>query len=270
VPSPAYRIPAPPPPPPPREAQDEASRLGEVRSHHGAPPLWRALIPAAAISILLPPIVVATGQATELGVWAICLATMAVVFAVFAWSPLRQRRTHVTLCARGLVVEQRGARGVIPFEDVDEVWYDLDTHSNWIARFSTLHALRLVEPGGRAHRVPLTVQAPWQIVAWVQRHCSQHLLPQARRALRSGETLTFGAIRIDATGLAFGSTRVAWSDVRFVRMQSGRLAFFRRAPIFPWKTVSLDSVPHPFVFASLVRELAQRVEVDNPFAASSE
>jgi hypothetical protein len=159
---------------------------------------------------------------------------------------------------------------VIPFEDVDEVWYDLDSHSTWVARFSTIHALRLVEHGGRSHRVPLTVQAPWEIVAWVQRHCSQHLLPQARRALRSGETLTFGTIRIDATAIVFGRTRAVWTDVRLVRMQSGRLAFFRRAPIVPWKTVPLDTVPHPFVFATLIRELAPRVEVDNPFAASSE
>lgn len=88
-------------------------------------------------------------------------------------------------------------------------------------------------------------------IQWIVKHCSDRLLPHAQAALRAGETLTFGHVRIDREGIAFGSD-----------------ALFKRVPVLSWRTIRLDRIPHPTLFARLFRELAPRVEIDDPRSSS--
>jgi hypothetical protein len=46
----------------------------------------------------------------------------------------------------------------------------------------------------------------------------------------------------------------------------GRVAFFRALPVFPWKTVRLDGVPHPYVFVRLLEDAAPKLEVYPPLS----
>ena len=113
--------------------------------------------------------------------------------------------------------------------------------------------------------MPLTVEDPLTPVHWAVRHCSDPLLADAQAALRAGETLTFGSVRIDREGVVVGRRRaLPWKELRLARLQPGKIALYRRMPIFPWRTIRLDRVPHPTLFVKLFRELAPEVEVDDP------
>ena len=257
-----YRVNEPPRAPAPPSPEE---RLGVVRSVHTLHPLWRALAPAIFVSGVFA--LLGLSLASTNRVFLVSLPFASVAFGLFAWSPLRARGTVVRLYASGLAVLRRGSIDLVHFDDVDELWYDLDVSSTGVARFARIHALRLVDHHGRTVRVPLVVTDAGPLLSWVTRNCSEHLLPEARRELRAGRPLRFGRVCIDRDTVTVGRRTLRWKEVRLVRLQSGRVTFFRRQTIIPWRTVSLDRVPHPSVFARLVEEAAVRVERDYPFQA---
>lgn len=257
-----YRSPASPPATETvEEVLDVATRLGLLRSVHRAPPLWRALLPA------LAPVVMAAAVVSGAGGAILPIAgTFAVIaVALLSYGPLRRRNRRVEVHAHGIVVVTPKARDAVVFEDVDALWYEMDFSSMGPSSRARIVALKLVDHAGVVHRVPLTVEDPLTPVHWAVRHCSDPLLADAQAALRAGETLTFGSVRIDREGVVVGRRRaLPWKELRLARLQPGKIALYRRMPIFPWRTIRLDRVPHPTLFVKLFRELAPEVEVDDP------
>ena len=264
-----YRSPAAPPPSEPAgEAVDEATRLGLLRSVHLPLPLWRSLVPAGIL-----PVAIAAGfwRARGPDILYIAVVFGLVVFALTGWGPLRRRGLRLEIHAHGIVVVTPRTRDAILFEDINELWYELDVHSLAGMKQARIILLRLVDHTGVEHRVPLAVNDAATAFQWIVRHCSDRLLPGAQAALRAGEPLTFGNVRIDRGGIAFGKdAAVAWSEIRLARMQPGSIALFKRFSVLPWRTVRLDKLPHPTLFVKLFRELAARVEIDDPLSSSKD
>ncbi|WP_394831021.1 hypothetical protein LVJ94_31375 [Pendulispora rubella] len=260
-----YRSPAE-KPEPPQEPKDEASVLGALRSTHAALPLWRGLLPAIAVVVILILVAIVLAPSAGAIVFAIVLPSAALLFLVLGWSPLRARALRVDLHANGVVVTDATRREVIAFEDVDEVWYDMDSLGTPVP---LIRAIVLVDHQGAKHPVPLTVQNCATIAQWITRQCSDPLMANAVQALRSGETLTFGQVEVDRTGIRTRSWATRWSDLRLVRIAPGRVHLFRRQTVFPWRTVRHDQVPHPSIFVKLVTECAQKVEHYEPYGSIS-
>ncbi|WP_437317323.1 DUF6585 family protein [Sorangium sp. So ce385] len=187
--------------------------------------------------------------------------------SVLAASALRHRGLRIALHDHGIVVDRRQGREVTVFDGVDEVWLDLDRTSTPLGAVVFLRGIRLVTHSGEQRFVPVEVTDGEEVARWILLCCSHPLMDEARRAVRDGEVLTFGPVQLDRQGLAIRGARVAWGELSLVRLQSGRIALFRGQTVFPWRTVRLDRVPHPTVFAKLVVERAPRVERDDVWAA---
>jgi len=184
-------------------------------------------------------------------------------FLIFIYRPLRDRGLCVDLHQHGLVVRRGlGRIEITLFEDVDEVWMDLDVVGGAV---TVARALRLVLHGGGARRVPATLSHADQLLREVILHCSYPLQAQATSALRAGDTLTFGDVQIDEIGIRRRRWSARWDELSLVRFMRGRLHLFRRQRILPWRTIRLDRVPHPTVFAKLVRDHAKKLEDDERF-----
>lgn len=93
------------------------------------------------------------------------------------------------------------------------------------------------------------------------------LLPDATKALRDGETLTFGAVTLDRDGIRRGRWHARWDELSLVRYVPGKLAFFRGQTLVPWRSIRLDAIPPPTVFAKLVTPRAPKVEIDDPLGS---
>jgi len=181
-------------------------------------------------------------------------------FALLAASPLRRRDLRIEVHENGVVVHRGRRRTAVVFDDVDEVWFDLDPISTPTVTLAILRAFKLVDHDGVAHVVPLQVEHADDLARLIIRRCSLSLVADAEKALRAGATLTFGRVRIDAKGISVGNSRAEWSNLRLVRMQPDRISFFRAQTVIPWRTVAFDKVPHPTVFVKLVQSLAHRIE----------
>jgi hypothetical protein len=181
---------------------------------------------------------------------------------VLVWPLLRQREQEVELHEEGLVIVAGGEARTVLFDDVDEVWFELDRMGSPLGAVALIPGLQLVEHGGQRVRVPGRVEDAVTLFRAITRRCSDALLPDARKALSAGQVLTFGKVRLDAEGIdCRGRTR--WQDLSLVRQQPGRLAFFRGQTVIPWRTVKLDQVAHPTLFVALVGGCARKLEVDN-------
>ena len=90
------------------------------------------------------------------------------------------------------------------------------------------------------------------------------LVAEALRALRAGQTLTFGDVQLDRSGIRGRSWGATWDELKLVRCAPGRMTLFRRQTVLPYRSLFLDRVPHPTVFSRLVTECAKKVHVDDP------
>lgn len=252
---------------PPRDPPDALSPLGPLRSSHGPAALRRTLAPAIAVVALLVLVGAALAPSVGLVVFAVIFPFALVTFALLAWSPIRMRHIRVALHANGVVVSTSKTRDVIAFDHLDEVWMVLDPVRSPLGTIALIRALRVVGRDGISHRIPTNVTGGVEVGQWVIRHCSNPLRADATRALREGETLKFGKVELDRDGIRGRSWATRWSDLSLVRCAPGRITFFRGQKIIPWRSIRLDRVPHPTIFAKLVTECAPKVEVDDPLGA---
>jgi hypothetical protein len=262
--SPSYRTPADAEPTAELPVDVEA-RLGALRSTHApAPPVRSPLLLPAVIALVMLPVSYLLGRgAPGSSLWG--LLALPVVLGLMVWTLRGPKRTvRVALHRGGVAVEDRGAREVVLFDDVDEVWIEQRWVRTWEVAFATITAVRLVLRDGRSCRVPTEVEDNLAVFRWVLRHCSDPLLPEARAALGAGETLRFGSVEIDGEGITVRGARARWKEIRLARADLGALSLFRRMRVFPWRTVQMDAIPHPTVFARLAAERLPRVERDYP------
>jgi hypothetical protein len=259
-----YRAPAPLDPEPPPAEKD---RIGAQRSVHEPPPLSGALVGPVLIAAFIAGVGMVLG-----GPGWLVVPFAAVALLIMAWGPLRLVGLTVTLHAAGLVVSQRGVRRVLVFEDVNEIWFETDTLQKQAG--ASLRAIRFVEHSGGRLRVPLGVIGAVALTDAILKACSAPIMAEARQALAEGQTLTFGNVQLDREGVSVGRARLRWSQIRLAVMTRARVSLYRRQPIFAWRTVRLDRIPHPMVFTALVTSLAPKMRVDGqiliPFASTTE
>jgi hypothetical protein len=262
-----YRSPTAPPSEGAGESVELLARLGSLRSSHRRPPLGRSLAMPGFVAAAVGGVVGSVGLSAKTSSavpFALGGAAAALTFLIVAWESLRDRHVCLDLHAHGLVLKREGARSIVFFDDVDEVWFALERASGYVGEIAQVAGLRFVDRAGKSTFVPLKVEGADAIVRWVHRHCSAPLLDEARKALGEGKPLTFGDVIIDAAGVSVAGAAAPWRELRLVRLQPGRVIFFRRLPLVPWRTVDWTTIPHPTVFVRLVMALAPNVEIDNP------
>jgi hypothetical protein len=243
---------------------DEATRLGALRKTY-APASLPKLLRFPALMALVMMVVSASlagkdaFRSPDLFI-TLSMAPLALaMFALAAWRPLRRRNLRIDVHEGGLVSRGFGPRSVVIFDDVSEVWFDLEFLMYGQARTT---GLRLMELSGGTFYVAGQVEDAVGLFNAVLRRCSEPLISEARAALREGDVLTFGKVKIDRDEIVIGNARAAWSELQLVRLQPGKALFLRGSSLFAWRTVKHDEIPHPTVFLRLVSELAPKVEND--------
>ena len=184
-------------------------------------------------------------------------------FGLLGASAIRNRDRRVDVHDAGVVARSKSGHETVFFEEVDEVWTELDVVSNSGGRRVWIRSLQLTTHDGDSHRIPTTLTAPDKLIERVLRLCSAPLIQPAIRALRAGDELTFGKVRLTKEWIRIASLESSWSDISLARFQAGRVVLLRGRSILPWRIISWDELPHPTVFLAVVKEVASKTEEDN-------
>lgn len=261
-----YRIVAKPEPEPP--AQPLREPLGRFLAAHTSTARalhldWK-LVGAAGCALIGSGAVLIVNGIHLIEVFLVAFATAA--FGGLTMQALRAARLEVRRHEDGLIVRRGAATSAIAYDDVDQVWLEFDrVKFSPMPAIPLVHAFRLVERGGSQVRVSTQVESAVELMNAVLRACSWPLRVPAKEALAAGEPLRFGKVELNGRAIHVGSASVAWTDLQLVRICADRVEFFRGQRILPWRSIRLDSVPHPTVFAELVGSLAVRVERERPW-----
>jgi hypothetical protein len=168
-------------------------------------------------------------------------AALVTVFALGAYLLVAHRRQRsVLLYEQGVAVQTKRSRTITRFEDVDELWLDVDAAKGTGPRddTATLRAIRPKEHGGRWQTIPLHVER--------------------------GESLAFGAVHLNITEIGADGWTINWSELSRVSVRRTRIDLFRRQSqqLVPWRTVSISEVPHPTIFAACVIRCTEAIASD--------
>lgn len=236
----------------------DASRLGDERSVHKTPPLWAVLFAPIVLTLVVCLLAASAGVPALL-----CSAVGLAILALVAWPALRDRGLRVVLRARGIEVHRPGTRDAFAFEDVDEVWLELSPlHPRSGA---PVRAIRVVEYGGVTHRVPTAVSDSVLLVTSLIRLCQGPLLAEAQEAIKRGEELNFGLVRINPDSVTVKGASRKWRDIRSVVVSHGRAHIYGRAPLLAWRTIHLDRVPNAPVLLGIIAQRTSAIRLEDRF-----
>jgi hypothetical protein len=117
---------------------------------------------------------------------------------------------------------------------------------------------RIVAQDGRELEIDASVKDGKKLGEAVQQTLFDRMLPAAVRAFEGGETLTFGALRLDQTFLYYKDKSLAWDEI--AKMQLLYNAYTRSfqfevkdagSVLLPWCVVRTQDIPNLNVFKML-------------------
>ncbi|NUP10612.1 MAG: hypothetical protein HOW73_31580 [Polyangiaceae bacterium] len=242
------------PPAPAAPPSRSSSDLGGLRLSAGIDRML-ALKTVPAITVIPTIIVVWAGWA---GGWRAAAIAFPFALALGAYMApwfVSAVFRRVDLHMRGLRYRELGGRGTVLFDDVDEVRIEIMRGSNVVAAT----ALDLREHGGAKHHIGifgLQAADAHAVLQAVLKTCSEPLLPIAQQALERGETLRFGPATIDAVAIEVGQRRLPWGEMEWASLTDATFSFSGKPPNYTVIALDYSEVPHPTVFAELLRGLA--------------
>jgi hypothetical protein len=231
-----YRVPA--------IAENSPARtgLGTLHSLHRAPFPWLATLLVTPVVIFLCAMIWEAGAVSVIP-YAAVVATGLVGLVLGEGRALVSPR--IGLYEEGLAIRRFGTTTLARFEEVRSVTYDF-THE-WLATTIVL----------RGKSLSLGKAGSSEIATALDRRCGPAFLAFTRRALASGDRVSFGRLTASADGLDLGGMRLRWSMLYDVRPLPGRLEMQFGVP--NWSTeivVPLSDLPNAPVLIALLAERA--------------
>src|SRR5262249_50295146 len=153
-----------------------------------------------------------------------------VFLAVRAW---RNRGLRVLVFPEG-VVRVQGNRAVAFFwDEVETVLQKKNLHT-WTQLLEGKLIYTVTRTSGAQLRFDEAPPNLPLLGGILQRETLKHLVPRALDALRAGETLTFGPLRVTHEGVSRGPETVPWQRLREVKLGGDRLTVTKAGGWMPW------------------------------------
>ena len=146
------------------------------------------------------------------------------------------------------------ARAAIPFDEVDNVFYDCGL-------LPGPPRVVIVTFDGRRLAIPSYTDDLDLVLDAIDRAVTRPLAVRAKEALARGEVLTFGPVVLELDGVVVSGQSLSWKGLASVVAERDALVF-RAQPAhgrFGW--VKVADVPHPSVLLDVLR-LRTRVVID--------
>lgn len=83
-------------------------------------------------------------------------------------------------------------------------------------------------------------------------------LPRAMAAIQQGWPARFGPLIVDASGLAQGTRRLPWTELKDVEIRRGNVVVHQTSGFSTWTTVPAAIIPNLHVFLTLIDQLSRR------------
>ncbi len=181
--------------------------------------------------------------------------------AAFGWLlvelSLRARGQVVTVFADGLTRTQYGKTLTLRWEEITSVWQQVTKHYYNGVYTGTTHVYTVQKTDSTKIKFNDAVKNVEQLGNTIQDEVTQRLLPLAITSLSSGETITFGKLGINVTGLTWGDKSLLWSEIEGVQINKGVLSIKKQGKWLKWANITVSSIPNLLIALTLINRMTE-------------
>jgi hypothetical protein len=207
-----------------------------------------------------------SGESAAL-VLSVMLALGTIVFLSLAFRGGRERRlaqsSSYYVFREGFIVRHGEANDVIPWDTVTTVWQAAYRRVVNGVPFSYF-VYTLQRADGRTLKFTWRTAPMQQLGAMLVREVTYRRLPEALRALHSGETLFFGKFSLTLGGLTYYQATAPWNEVGKVEVSNGSVLIHRTGKRLAWANEEVARIPNYAVLMTLLERLARVNEAQAP------
>lgn len=184
------------------------------------------------------------------GLWFIWIALQTPNFS------RKQAAKRLYLFEHGLMVaESAGPVGCVRWDQVT-VYQDVTRHYANGVYVTTSYIYTLTNPDGSTVKVTQFFDGPQVWGPAIQQAVTQAQLPAVLGALKQGQTIRFGDIAVNSSGVSTPKRgAVAWAQIEDVSVSNGGVVLRKGGKRMPWSAQSVKDIPNFLLFMAAVDEL---------------
>jgi len=237
-----------------------ARGMGPWLAHYPGKRLGWRLIPFAIF--ILGPLAGAVAAAAA-GVWA-AVAVLGLMGLGFLALALRAPNFNPRAAARHVYVFEQGMIETDTNGATDYRWDQIE----WVTQAITIHRTNGIKTGttylytvrrvdGKTTKITHFYDRIAQLGNTIADRVTDVQLPRAIDALRAGQTVTFGDLSLNMTGMASaGKGALPWTEIQKVTVNQGVVSVAKQGKWLSWSAKQARDIPNLFVFLALATRLA--------------
>jgi hypothetical protein len=167
----------------------------------------------------------------------------------------RYRQIRVLLFDKGFTQDIDNKRSDVPWSEVGTVWQNVTKHYTNGVYTGTTHIYTILTTSGKRFIWNDKIKNVEQLGGTMQSAVTKIRLPEVFAAYQSGQTISFGKLAVNLTGLSKGNQVVPWSEIKAVEIQKGYIRVKKQDSWFNFANVPTSSIPNLFIFLSLVDKI---------------
>jgi hypothetical protein len=190
-------------------------------------------------------------------------AVTAVIFLLIAVAALIAVGLYLLLRSHAGVVAYRGGlldiqgktTTVIRWADITEVWQAItDTYVNGIHTGTTFKYTIELEDGDEFIYTNAFPRVK-MLGELIQDRVTAVMLPRMNAAYKKGESLDFGPLSLDKSGLTCEGYSLRWNEIEALKLEAGHFSILKKGKWLTWGKVAAADVPNVFVFLALTDKI---------------
>lgn len=167
----------------------------------------------------------------------------------------RYQQMKVLIFNDGFTEDKNGKLSDVRWRDVNAVWQNVTKHYYNGVYTGTTHIYTIQTSDGKRFIWKDTIKNVENLGEIMQNAVTNIRLPEAFNAYESGQTVSFGPLAVNLTGISKGNQTVPWTEVKGVQIEKGYIRVKKQGGWFNFANVPASSIPNLFIFLSLVDKI---------------
>ena len=165
---------------------------------------------------------------------------------------------QIYLFQQGLIIGNGNQMQPFPWSQAAEVWQSVTRRYQNGVYVGTTYIYTLHRTDGYKIKLGNLTKGIAELGPAIAQGVSQELVPRARYALRSGQTLPFTPFSVNQQGISNGREFIPWPQVQTIDVKQGRVIVKKVGAKGNWGSTTVAKMPNFLVFIVVTKDLMRQ------------